>query len=123
MPDREQLYGIAGRAAGEAALTHGRDGGRTRSATDAFVLSRIARAVVDAVLAAQASDPWNEDRPDLTRVGVQAAARKLYEVQSRDCGDSAPPWDEYQFEYEEDAVQILRAYVAADREPKGENNA
>jgi hypothetical protein len=39
--DRGRLYGIAGRAAGEAAL---------RSATDAFLLSRIARAIVDAIL-------------------------------------------------------------------------
>ena len=47
--DRERLYGIAGRAAGEAALAHGRDGDRIRRVTDAFVLSRIARAVVDAL--------------------------------------------------------------------------
>jgi hypothetical protein len=47
--DRERLYGIAGRAAGEAALAYGRDGARIRPVTDAFVLSRIARAVVDAI--------------------------------------------------------------------------
>jgi len=47
---RGELYGIAGRAAGEAALEHGRDGARMRTATDAFLLSRIARAVVDALL-------------------------------------------------------------------------
>jgi hypothetical protein len=42
-------YGIAGKAAGEAALEHGRDGARMRLVTDAFVLSRIARAIVDAL--------------------------------------------------------------------------
>lgn len=52
---REIRYGIAGRAAGQAALEHGREGARTRPVTDAFVLSRIARAVVDALEAADAS--------------------------------------------------------------------
>lgn len=47
--ERESLYGIAGRAAGEAALEHGRDGIRLRKANDAFLLSRIARAIVDAI--------------------------------------------------------------------------
>lgn len=42
-------YGIAGRAAGAAVLEHGRDGARLRPANDAFLLSRIARAVVDAL--------------------------------------------------------------------------
>ena len=42
-------YGIAGRAAGEAVLEHGRDGARLRAASDAFLLSRIARAMVDAI--------------------------------------------------------------------------
>lgn len=41
----ERRYGIAGKAAGEAALEYGAG----RKATDAFVLSRIARAVVDAL--------------------------------------------------------------------------
>jgi hypothetical protein len=44
-----RYYGIAGRAAGEAVLEHGRDGARLRPASDAFLLSRIARAVVDAL--------------------------------------------------------------------------
>ena len=43
----ERRYGIAGRAAGEAALQFGAG----RKATDAFVCSRIARAVVDALAA------------------------------------------------------------------------
>lgn len=47
--DRESRYGIAGRAAAEAVLEHGRDGSRLRPAGDAFLLSRIARAVVDAL--------------------------------------------------------------------------
>lgn len=47
--DSDRLYGVAGRAAGEAVLEHGRDGARLRSASDAFLLSRIARAVVDAL--------------------------------------------------------------------------
>jgi ATP-dependent RNA circularization protein (DNA/RNA ligase family) len=41
----ERRYGIAGEAAGKAALEYGAG----RKATDAFVLSRIARAVVDAL--------------------------------------------------------------------------
>jgi hypothetical protein len=45
MGNIERRYGIAGRAAGEAALEFGAG----RKATDAFVLSRIARAVVDAL--------------------------------------------------------------------------
>jgi hypothetical protein len=49
MSNIERRYGIAGKAAGEAALAHGRDGVRIRSCQDAFVLSRIARAVVDAL--------------------------------------------------------------------------
>ena len=57
--DRERLYGIAGRAAGEAALEHGRDGGRLRPATDAFVLSRIARAIVDALCDDKAESAFN----------------------------------------------------------------
>jgi CBS domain-containing protein len=44
-----ERYGIAGKAAGEAVLEHGRDGARLRPAADAFLLSRIARAVVDAL--------------------------------------------------------------------------
>jgi hypothetical protein len=48
MPDERSPYGIAGRAAAEAVLEHGRDGARLRSASDAFLLSRIAR-VVDAL--------------------------------------------------------------------------
>jgi hypothetical protein len=47
--DQDKRYGIAGRAAAEAVLEHGRDGARLRSASDAFLLSRIARAVVDAL--------------------------------------------------------------------------
>ena len=54
--DRERLYGIAGRAAGEAALEHGRDGSRIRPVNDAFALSRIARAVVDAICAEETAD-------------------------------------------------------------------
>jgi len=41
-------YGPAGRAAGEAALEHARDGVRIRSITDAYALSRVARACVEA---------------------------------------------------------------------------
>lgn len=47
--ERDPRYGVAGRAAAEAVLEHGRDGARLRSASDAFLLSRIARAVVDAL--------------------------------------------------------------------------
>jgi hypothetical protein len=47
--DKGRRYGIAGEAAGKAALEFGRDGARIRSCLDAFVLSRIARAVVDAL--------------------------------------------------------------------------
>jgi hypothetical protein len=42
-------YGIAGRAAAEAVLEHGREGARLRPASDAFLLSRIARAIIDAL--------------------------------------------------------------------------
>jgi hypothetical protein len=45
----ERRYGIAGRAAGEAVLKHGRDGAKLRPASDAFLLSRIAREIVDAL--------------------------------------------------------------------------
>lgn len=58
-------------------------------------------------------EPWNEDRPDLTRVGVEAAARMLYVQAERDYGELAVPFDSYRAEYEEDAVQILRAYQQA----------
>jgi hypothetical protein len=44
----EKAMGAAGRAAGEAVLKHGRDGARLRTADDAFLLSRIARASMDA---------------------------------------------------------------------------
>lgn len=46
--ERERAYGAAGRAAGEAVLEHGLDGAKRRPANDAFLLSRIARACVDA---------------------------------------------------------------------------
>jgi hypothetical protein len=42
-------YGIAAKAAAEAVLEYGRDGARLRPAADAFLLSRIGRAVVDAL--------------------------------------------------------------------------
>jgi hypothetical protein len=44
-----ERYGIAARAAAEAVLEHRLDGARLRPASDAFLLSRIARAVVDAL--------------------------------------------------------------------------
>jgi hypothetical protein len=54
--DREAAYGAAGRAAGETVLQEGRDGARLRPANDAYLLSRIARACVDAVFELDASD-------------------------------------------------------------------
>ena len=48
MSDTERRYGIAGRAAAEAARVIGR-GQPLRGGTDALLLSRIARAVVDAL--------------------------------------------------------------------------
>jgi hypothetical protein len=49
MGNIEHRYGIAAKAAGEAALRYGHYGAKVRPITDAFLLSRIARAVVDAL--------------------------------------------------------------------------
>ena len=58
--NQDSRYGIAGRAAAEAVLEHGRDGARLRPASDAFLLSRIARAVVDALDQAAVDEPRSE---------------------------------------------------------------
>lgn len=49
----EEAYGAAGRAAAEAVLKHGLDGAQRRPANDAFLISRVARACVDAAFAAR----------------------------------------------------------------------
>jgi hypothetical protein len=62
----ERRYGIAGEAAGKAALEYGAG----RKATDAFVLSRIARAVVDAL---DADDRGAVEENERLRGGLRAA--------------------------------------------------
>jgi hypothetical protein len=82
-PTRDELYGIAGRAAGEAALEHGRDGARIRLVTDAFVLSRIARAIVD-VIAPRVSDDDKRALINARYAGVAAADRDHYRAAALD---------------------------------------
>jgi hypothetical protein len=71
MGNIEHRYGIAGRAAGEAALEFGRDGARIRSCQDAFVLSRIARAVVDALAEDERGAVEAIDRAYSALIGTQ----------------------------------------------------
>ena len=76
MPDHPSSpYRIAGRAAAEAVLEHGRDGARLRPASDAFLLSRIARAVVDALNVEYVIKPRGKDwTPDELHEHIDAAA-------------------------------------------------
>jgi hypothetical protein len=73
-------YGIAGRAAGEAVLRYGHYSARPRSANDAFLLSRIARAVVDALdahgdtVATNERERWGLFSDDEVRALVMAAS-------------------------------------------------
>jgi hypothetical protein len=72
----ERRYGIAGKAAGEAALEHGAG----RKATDAFVLSRIARAVVDAL------DADDRGAVDLDAATERVEALMIRAFGARPCG-------------------------------------
>lgn len=61
------------------------------------------------------ADPWNPDRPDLSREGVNAAADALYTRDLFEYEGFAPMkmTDQIHFEYEEEAVRIIRAYAGA----------
>jgi hypothetical protein len=74
---KSDRYGIAGRAAGEAVLRYGHYSARPRPANDAFLLSRIARAVVDALDAyddAARDGRWGPFSDDDVRALVMAAS-------------------------------------------------
>lgn len=69
-------------------------------------------------------EPWNHDRPDLKRVGVEAAARALYDRDRREYdGASSIHFEGFQAEFEEEAVGVLRAYfegIASAKTPSAE---
>jgi len=58
-------------------------------------------------------EPWNFDKPDLTRVGVEVAAQKLQAVLAVQYGDVIEPYKGFEVEWQEDVAPIIRAYLRA----------